>query len=371
MKIICLKENLKNGLAAAERIIGKSLTLPILNNLLLATDKGRVKISSTNLEIGINYWIAGKIEKEGTITVPAKVLSSFVGGLPNTKVEIESKDGDLRIKCDNFKAKIKGQSAQDFPIIPQVQPQAIVEINAEKFKTGLTQVAGTAAISEIRPEISGVLLSFSKESLKIAATDSFRLAEKTIIIKSDFEGSIIVPQRTCMELVRALGEKVEIENKDSVFKVIIGAGQVMFDLGYIQLVSRLIDGQYPPYQQIIPNSSVIKAVLDKEELIKAVRAASFFSSRINDIQFNINSQEKEIEIITQNADVGENKVKIPAQIEGKNLKIAFNWRYILDGLNNISSDNVLLGMNSGSSAAVLSSAGDDNYVYVIMPINAS
>lgn len=369
MKIICLQENLKNGLSTTERIIGKNLTLPILNNLLLKTDKGKLKISSTNLEIGINYWTSGKIEKEGEITIPAKVLSSVISQLPNKKIELEAKDGILHLKCENYKAKIKGQDAKEFPIIPKIQAQTEIEIKKSPFKTGMAQVVGMAANSEARPEISGILFAFEKNKLKLAATDSFRLAEKSLFLKNDFTGAMIVPQRTAQELIRILNDQVD-SNEEGV-KIIIGVNQVMFDLGHIQLVSRLIDGQYPDYQQIIPTSFQTKIIINRDELAKTIKIASLFSSKISDVQLKAFPQKGILEVFSQNADIGENMNQVKAEGEGKDANVSFNWRYLLDGLNNISSDIILCGLNNETAAAILKPADGEDYVYVVMPIRAT
>jgi len=371
MKIICLQENLKNGLNATERIIGKNLTLPVLNNILLKTDKGKLKISSTNLEVGINYWILGKIEKEGEITVPAKILSGLINQLPNEKIEIETKDDIINLKCKNYKAKIKGLAANEFPIIPKVQSQAEIKVGKDQLKIGLSQVAGMSAVSEIRPEISGVLFIFNKNSLKLVATDSFRLAEKTIFLKNGFEGQMIVPQRTALELARLLSEKTSGEEKGVMANILFGAGQAMFDLGYVQLVSRLIDGQYPDYRQIIPTSFQTKITIEKEELLKNIRLASLFSSKINDIQLKVFPQKKLVEIFSQNIDIGENVSHLKADIEGKQTSVAFNWRYLSDGLNNISDNKVFWGLNGETAPSVLKPIGDETYTYVVMPIRAA
>lgn len=369
MKIICLQENLKTALNITERIVGRNLTLPILNNLLLESDKGRLRIASTNLEIGINCWISCKVEKEGGLTVPAKILSGFVNNLPNKKIEIEVKENVLILRCEDYKAQIKGQDITDFPIIPKIQPKINMLIKTDILKAGLTQVVGAAAVSESRPELAGILFDFEKNHLKLAATDSFRLAEKTISIDVSNKESIILPQRTVQELIRILGERSEAET-DGQVKIILSSSQVLFDLGDIHLVSRLIDGQYPNYQQIIPKSFKTKVILNKEEFIKAMKISSIFSSRLNDVKFAI-SQKKNLEIFAQNTDIGENKSMVKAEIEGEDSEVSFNCRYILDGLNNIDSANVFFGLNSEDSPAIFRPVGDENYLYVIMPIKAN
>jgi len=364
MKIICLQENLKNNLNIVQNIIGKNLTLPILNNLLLESDNGRLRISSTNLEIGINTWTSGKIEREGAITCPAKILFNFVNNLPNKKIELEAKNNILTVKCENYKASIKGLSADDFPIIPKIKNDPIFEINNLCLKEALMKVSGCAAVSESRPEISGVFFSLNKEGLKLAATDSFRLAEKTEKMeKIKQDHSMILPQRTAQELIRILGEK------EGVMKVILGSNQVLFESGEIQIISRLIDGQYPDYRQIVPQNFITQTLLNKEEFLNAVRIAGFFSSKVNNVKFSI--QAGKMEILSQDPDLGENKTQIQAEVKGKEMEIEFNYRYLLDGLNNISAKQIFMGFSSESTAAVIKSAENDDYLYVVMPIKIS
>lgn len=370
MKIFCLQENLKNALATAERIVGKNLNLPILNNLLLKTDKGRLKISSTNLEIGINYWVSGKIEKEGGITVPARILSSFVTNLPNKKIELTVKEDVLYINCENFKAQIKGQNIADYPIIPTIESSLNNKLNKDLLKIGLSQVIGSVAASEMRPEISGVLFDFNKNYLKLVGTDSFRLAEKTLFNKNDFQQPIIVPQKTIQEVIKILSEKDGEDEKDQSLELFLVPGQIMFNFRHIQLVSRLIDGQFPDYQQIIPSSFRTKAVLNKEEITQIIKVISLFSGKVNDIKFIVNSSKKTVDVFAQNREIGENKAQIEGEIEGKDLEIAYNWRYLLDGLNNISTKKVFWGFNDEFAPSVLKPVGEEGYVYVVMPVKA-
>ncbi len=363
MKIICLQENLKNNLNLVQNIVGKNLTLPILNNLLLQTENGKLKISATNLEIGINAWTAGKIEKEGAITCPAKIFYNFVNNLPNKKIEISAKDNNLIIKCENYKANLKGLPADDFPIIPKIKDTPLFEIESDKFKEALTQVVGMAALSESRPEISGILLKIEKNNLILAATDSFRLAEKTIndLMLNKKEQSLIIPQRTILELIRIL------EGKENL-KVVLGNNQILFETSGTQLISRIIDGQYPDYQQIIPKNFATQVIIKKEEFLNSVRLASFFSSKINDIKLVFNSGK--MEIISQSPDLGENRSLLTPNIKGKDLEISFNYKYILDGLNNIFSSDIFLGFNSSDQPMIMRSVEKNDYLYVVMPIKS-
>ena len=373
MKITCLQENLKTSLNLVQNIVGKNLTLPILNNTLLETESGRLKISTTNLEIGITCWTPGKIEKEGKITIPAKILSNFINNIPNKKIELDVKNNILNIKCENYKATLKGLPADEFPIIPKIKEKPQIKIDGNILKNSLNQVAGMAAISESRPEISGILFKVEKNALKFVATDSFRLVEKNInklneVSKDNFE--FIIPQRTSQELIRILSEKEESE-----VKIALGLNQILFDLSDLQLVSRLIDGQYPDYKQIIPQDILFSAILNRDEFFNIIRVAGIFSSKINDIRINLNFQKNIIEVLSSDPDLGENKSQINADFstkeKRKDLEINFNYRYILEGLNNIQTKKILFGVNSESMPAIIKPIGEEGYLYLVMPIRTT
>lgn len=367
MKIICLQENLKKALSITEKIIGRNLTLPVLNNILFSIENNKIKIVSTNLEIGINCWINGKIEKEGSITIPAKLFSNLVNNLPNKKIELTAKNNKLTVNTDEFSANINTINADEFPIIPKINDKVLCVINGNLFKNSLAQVVEMASLSESRPEIAGIFMEFNKNSIKLAATDSFRLAEKNISAKflseSDIKNkSIIIPQRTIHELIRILGE---IDNE---VKIILSGNQVLFDLNEVQIISRLIEGQYPDYKQIIPGSFKTQITVNKNELVKSIKTASLFSGKINDIKLVVNPVKLLLEISAKNADVGENKSQIISKVEGDSLDINFNYKYLLEGLNNILSDKVIIEFNNSASPAVIKPVGDMSYIYVIMPI---
>jgi len=373
MKFVCLQEKLKQVLNIAERIITRNLTLPILNNILLSTDNNKLKISSTNLEIGINCWIPGKIEKEGKLTVPAKVLSSFVSSLPNKKIELKVKNNQLIIKCENHQAIIKGLDPKDFPIIPQIKNKPLLKVNNLVFKTGLSQIIDLVSLSETRPEITGVCFRFDPDQLILAATDSFRLGEKTIKEIDDIDKNqiktikeIIIPQRTIQELIRVLNEK----NSEGKTNIVLGENQVLFDLNDVQIISRLIDGQYPDYQQVIPKEFQTQFRINKQALIENIRLASFFSGKNNEVRLLVKPSKSIIEISSQDIDLGEHKSQISGEIEGVPVEIAFNYKYLLDGLNNIFSDkvNILIGKEMGKT--LIKPVGDETYLYVLMPIKS-
>lgn len=374
MKFITLQENLKEGLRIVERVIGKNLTLPILNNLLLETEKNFLKLSATDLEIGINYWILTKVEEEGGITIPAKFLSSFINSLPNDKITFTKKDFLLDIECRNYKATIKGFSKEDFPIIPIIKNGDQIEIESKIFTEGLNQIISIPVLSQTRPEISGIYIFFGKNLIRMAATDSFRLAEKTISFSNPLEKeySLIIPQKTGYELLQILSGKNEI------LKVYFSPDQIMFEVSMaemkhpqIQLISRLIEGDYPNYQEIIPQKYETQIILNKEEFLNQIKVASLFSGKINDIKLKVNPKEEKVEIFSQNPDYGENRSFVSGKIKGEKQEISFNYKFLIDGLVNIKSSEVIFELNGEDGPGVLKPVGDTSYLYIVMPIKAS
>jgi len=369
MKIICLQENFKKGLNIVQNIIGKNLTLPILNNIFLSTEKKQLKLVTTDLEMAITNHIPCKTEKEGGITVPAKLLVNFINNLPNKKIEISVKNNIIYLKCENYKSNIKGLSAKDFPIIPKIKSDPILEIDALKFKSSLEQIINFVSFSDIRPEITGVFLNFSSDKkIKFVATDSFRLGEKildvkNIKIKKGEQNSIIIPYKTAQELIRIIADQEE-----GVIKISIENNQVLFDLSKIQIISKLIEGSYPSYQQLISQQFETNVSIDREELIKAIKLSSFFSSKINDVRLRINPKKSLIEAFSQDVDLGENLSELKGELKGKDLEIIFNHKYLLDGLNSIKSKKVILGFNGEVSPGIVKPEGDSGFTYVIMPI---
>lgn len=367
MEIVCLQENLKKGINTIQNIIGKNLTLPILNNILLVVEKKRLKLVSTDLEMAITHWTSGKVKKEGEITLPAKLLSDLVNNLPNKKIEIKTKDSSLQIKCENFKSIIKGMDSKEFPIIPKIKNGSVMKIKTSELKQALSQVVNFASLSDIRPEISGIFMDFNSKGIKFVATDSFRLGEKILLLKGnkhEIKKAVIIPLRTAQELIRILSE----QDKEEMVEILIEQNQILFKTPDSQLISRLIEGTYPNYEQLISKQFETSLILNKEEFTNLVKVSSLFSSRINDIKLRVIPKKSLVEISAQNVEVGENLSEIKGEIKGKETEIVFSHKYLLDGLNNILGDKVMFGLNGEANPGILKPAGDPSYIYVIMPI---
>jgi DNA polymerase-3 subunit beta len=369
MKLICLQENFKKGLNNVSNITGKNLTLPILNNILLTADKKQLRLSTTDLEMAIISQIQCKIEREGSVTVPAKLLVNFINNLPNNKIDINIKNNIVSLKCENYNSTIKGLDAKDFPIIPKIKNEPIIEIDSFEFKNALEQVIGFVSVSDIRPEISGVLFDFSNEKrIKFVATDSFRLGEKILNIKNskikkEEIKSIIIPYKTVQELIKIISNSENVN-----LKISIENNQILFDLGETQIISRLIEGNYPNYQQLIAKQFDTTIIVKREELIKAVKIGSFFSSKINDVRIRVNSKKSEIEVFSQDIELGENSSEIKGEIKGKDVEIIFNHKYLLDGLSDINTEKITIGLNGETSPGIIRPESKDEFTYIIMPI---
>ena len=382
MKISCTQENLNQGLFVVSHLATKSTALPILNNILFQVKNKTIKLSATNLEIGINCTIRGKVEQDGEFTVQSRLLADYVGFLPKEQIDLkapnETKEGQdqiLSVSCKNHATKIKGQPAIDFPVIPTIEKSNPYVLNCQDFRQAVSQVIFAVSVNETRPEINGVFFNFFNGKLTLAATDSYRLAEKIIDLdpkSTDKEKKVIVPVKTLQELLRILGgfkDPAAISNIDSV-KIYISENQILFSLGDIELISRLVEGQYPDYQQIIPKEAKTTSIVEGSELIKATKTTSLFTrSGIYDVSLEFSPDKNEVVVNSANNQLGESTSRLTSESSGEKNGIVVNYRYLLDGLQNINSDQVEISVINGNNPCVLKPVKKDSgYLYIIMPI---
>jgi len=371
MKVEILKENLKTGLSVVEKIVGKNLSLPILDNVLIATEDSFLSLSATDLETAIKLWVLAKIVKPGKVVVPAKFLSSFVSLLPNDKISLEEKKQGLYLECKSFKNQVQGFNPEDFPLIPEFKDLEYIEVDNRKFCQGLAQIVDVASPSQSRPEISGVYFVFSKNIIKIVATDSFRLAEKNITLEDPVKKDVcfILPQKPAREIINTLGEK------DGKLKIYFSPSQTMFEFPMkevarpqVQIISRLIEGEYPNYEEIIPKKFKTHVIVKRDELLNQIKAASLFSGKINEVKIKVNPESKELEIYANDPDIGESRSNIAAKIEGDAMEASFNYKFLTDGLLNIKSSEIVFDLSKEEGPCILKPVGDASYIYVVMPI---
>ncbi len=373
MKLSCLQENLNRGLSIVGRAVATRTTLPITNNVLLATDQSRLKLVATNLEMAISCWIGAKVEEEGTITVPARLLTEFISSLPNERVDISlsPRTKTLELKCARFEARISGIDAKDFPPIPKVEEGITTKVEAEAFRQGISQVAFAAATEESRPVLTGVNAQFDGDLLTLAAADGFRLAvyKLPISVPVNQKTEVIISARTLAELSRLLADQEEAVE----LTVNPNKSQALFRLKNIELVSQLVQGTFPNYAQLIPQSYNTRAVISVAEFSRATKTASVFARDGSGIVRVVITPGAEltpgkITISARSEELGDDVGEIDAMVEGEEAKIAFNGKYLTDVLGVLREAQVALETTNPSSPGVIRPVGVDNYIHVVMPM---
>ena len=377
MKLSCLQENLSRGLAVVSRAVATRSTLPVTQNVLISTDQSMLKLSATNLEIAITTWIGASIEEEGAITLPARILTEFVNSLAGDKIDLSLQEGTgvLNISCGRAEARINGIDADEFPPIPTVLDGVRAVVNAGVFKKAISRVAFAAATEESRPVLTGVELKIESDDFSLAAADGFRLAvqKDKLLQQIDGEIEVIIPARSLSELNRLItddSEEIEVVMTPT-------RGQALFRSGQIEIVTQLLQGTFPNYQQLLPDEYQTKSVFDCNSLQRAVRSASIFArdgSNIVRVHLVPGSGDGDEDngkalISARSEEVGDNEDQVDAEsMEGEESKIAFNSRYLLDVLSVLERGNIVLETTSASSPGVFKPIEEDGYTHVVMPM---
>ncbi len=377
MKLSCLQENLNRGLNLVGRAAAARTTLPITNNVLLATDEGRLKLVATNLEMAISCWIGAKVEEEGAITVPARLLSEFTASLPNDKVEmvLSPRSKSMEIKCARFEAKISGIDAKDFPPIPRIEDGVSTTVDVDELKKGIRKVVFAAAVDDSRPVLTGVNAEFDNQTLTLAAADGFRLAVYKLPLTSPMKQKVtaIIPSRTLAEL-----QKLAVDQEEPVTIVLNPSrSQLIFRLKDIELVSQLVQGNFPQYSQLIPQSYGTRVIADVKQLSQANKTASIFARDSSGIVRLVATPGKseavpgKMTVSARAEELGEDTGEIDVTVQGEEAKIAFNTRYLSEVLDAVSEPQVALEITNPSSPGVFRPVGADNYLHVVMPMFVS
>jgi DNA polymerase-3 subunit beta len=374
VKLSCLQENLAKGISIVSRVVSTRAVLPVLSNILMATDEGRLKLAATDLSTSITCWIGAKVEEDGAITIPARLLSDFVSTLPPAQIQMElvTRTKSLHLKCAQFEADIHGIDAQDFPLIPTDVSDHKIEILPAALRQMIEQVTLAAAPAEEgRLVLTGALAEFQDSQLTMVAADGFRLSLRRAQLSEEVPEplDVIIPARALRELAR-----VSVEEEDPVQIIVTpNRNQVLFRLSNVEIISQLIEGKFPDYNQIIPSSYGTRVVVNTHDLMRAVRISVLFSRDVANIV--------RLEVIPgseltpgrlrveSTAEVGQNVGDLDASVEGEQMEIAFNGRYLIDMLNVIGTEQVVLEATNPSRPGILKPVGDDNLIYVIMPMH--
>ncbi|MEI8068158.1 MAG: DNA polymerase III subunit beta [Candidatus Shapirobacteria bacterium] len=368
MKISLLQENLNTALTNVSRFVSIKSQLPILNNILLSTDNGRLKLSATNLELSINYWIGAKIEEEGNITLPAKEITEFVSYLPTGKIDLSLNENNLltlsSIKSESSFTTIP---AADFPDFPTINPDTAFELDLEILNQAISQIAFAAAIDDTRPILTAILCQFTSDNLTLVATDGFRLSFKKIKLINPIE--LNTDQVTFLIPAKSLIEVTKLAKNAKKIKIGLTSDghQVAFVLDDVELVSRLIEGDYVPYERLIPDSYTTKIFLNKDEFSQAVKIASVFAKEsANVVKMSIKNNNI---CLTANApQIGQNKATIESKIEGEALEVAFNYKFLTDFINICKSQEIIIELNGALTPGFFHDQSDPNFTHIIMPV---
>lgn len=381
MRITCQQDHLSRGLAIVSRAVGGRTTLPVLNNVLLASDGDRLKLAATNLEIGITTWVPGRVEAEGQLTVPARLLTDFVNSLPGGQtVELDgnTRSHSLHLKSARYTANVKGIDAEEFPPIPSAEDRPTIKLGAALLKEMIGQVAFSAARDESRPVLAGVNLKVDESKLLMAAADGFRLSVREAELERGLPEKldIIVPARALTELARLLGDSEE----DVEVTVTANRSQILFrvrtEAGDVNLVSRLLEGQFPDLQRVIPKAHTTKVTVKRAELVTATKIASLFArDSANVVRLEIAPGAEggltpgKITLSANAAEVGDNHGELDATVDGEETYISFSSEFLADVLGVLPSDEIAIEMTGPLSPAIVRGLGVADYTHVIMPMH--
>jgi len=371
MKVSCSQEDLSKGLAVVGRAVATRAVLPITNNVLIATENSQLRLSATNLEIAISCWIPATVEKEGTITIPARLVTDFVNSLPTGRIEmgLSPRSKSVELKCARHEAHISGLDAADFPAIPKITDGLNVKAKAADLRLAIKQVVFAAASEESRPVLTGVHAEFEGDKLTLAAADGFRLAvhKMSLTSQAGSKMAIIIPARSLNELNRLLSDQ------DEALEITVNSqkSQVLFRMRNIEMVSQLIQGTFPNYAQLIPQSHSTRAVLSLSEFLRVTKSASIFArdgSGIVRLQIMPKDGKGKVAVSARAEEIGDNIGELDALVDGAESKIAFNSKYLVDVLEVIAEKEVALETTTSSSPGVIKPVGKDNYINVVMPM---
>ncbi len=364
VKFSCLKGHLERALGIAERFTGKNVTLPILGNVLFTVKGNTLLVSATNLEYAVEVIVQGKGLSDDRVSVPAKVINSFIQSLQDQKVDLEGRQGNLFIKTETRDIRINGVSPEDFPLIPKIKKTHSFTAEGPTLIQRLGKVLPAVSPSEFKPELAGVFFRVSPGVLRLASTDTFRLSEATMSLSGKKTGdsfSMILPHRTSQEVARVLGEE-EVE-------ISVGDNQAEFTTPTIRMVSRLIEGNFPDYTSIIPKKFETTGFLKRKEFLGAIRGSITFASKLQEVTLDFKGGK--LTVSSLNPEVGEYRSELSAPSTGKDVSVSFNHRYLLDGVDSLEEEELFIGLNGQDGPALLRDKSSEALLYVLMPIRLS
>lgn len=365
MKIECLKEKLHSAVSKAEKIASKNITLPVLSCLLFETKKNTLIIRSTNLDLGLEISIPVKVEEEGKVAVPAQIIGSFLNNLTDDKnLKLETVDNMLKVSSSSSEANIKTFSADDFPTVPMIDDGKVCKISSKDLLSGIRSVIYSSSTSSVKPELSSIYIHSEDDNLVFVATDSFRLAEKKVKTRKIVDLPVVlIPFKNASDILKI------IDNVDEEIEINSTKNQISFTFGGIYLVSRVIDGAFPDYKQILPKEFKTDVIVLKQDLVNSLKISNIFSDNFNQMNISVPVGGESVQVKTKNVNIGENTNKIEAKVSGEGVEVNFNYKYIVDCLPSIASDSVSLSFNGLNKPLVIRGVSDRTFTYLVMPMN--
>jgi DNA polymerase III subunit beta len=364
MKLQVTQENLNRALNAVARVANSRGTLPILANVLIKTENNRLSLSATNLDIAISQYIGAKVSQEGSITVPARLMQDFVGSLPEGVIELDLQETKLHVTTDQYQSVVNGIVADDFPVMPAISDGTNWSVNGVEFRKGLQQVVFAASNDETRPVLTGVLLQTVDGKLSMAATDSYRLAEKQLGTNKQ-QLQLLIPASAMQDLLRVLSDS------DEPVRVTHNEQQVLFRVGDVELTTRLVDGKYPDYRKLIPQKFATEATLKRADLINVTKVSSLFAREsAGSVTIEVDDKAKQLSIHSIASQLGENTATAPAAKVTGSGSITLNARYLLDALNALDGEDVIFAFNGKLEPTLLRDPANSNYLHIVMPLKS-
>lgn len=364
MKITVSQKHLNKGLNTVTRSISLKATLPVLNNVMLMTDQGRLRLSTTNLESGVHVFVGAKIEEEGSITVPARVVADFVASLGEEEtVNLQLNDETLLLSSLENQAQLATISASEFPKVPILVGEPNLELSLKEFAKAINQVSFAASFDEGRPVLTGVLIKVGKKQTELVATDGYRLAKKNLKVEASGELEVIIPARTLQEVAR-----IANDSEEEFLGITKVENQALFSIGSTQVIARIIDGVYPNYEQIIPKEVLTKVSINKAKFSQALKTTGIFARDLGNVVRVEVSQEGEVLLAANTAQIGEGVSKLGAEVEGPDLKTAFNAKYLTEALSVVSTDTLDIESAGPINPAVIKGRAEEDFFSLIMPV---
>jgi len=367
MKFVAIRSNIKEAISTIERATGENLNLPILKNVLIEATNTGITFTATNLELAITCFVSGKVIENGKVTIPLAPFSNLITNIQSDRLNFGKKGNGLEIKTDNYNATLQGLSADDFPITPKIKNGGEhLEIKNAILKEAIQQVAVASQFSDLRPELNAILVDFSIDMMKLASTDGFRLAERTIpqnLFTAKFEEpfKVLIPLKTSQEVLR-------MAKDEEIVRVFKDENQILFKTDRAELISRLTEGNFPNYSEIIPKKFATEVTVNREEFANSIKLAGVFGQKTSEVKITVHPQKKAIEVSSSDQALGENAYLLPAKIKGGEIETFFNWRYLADPVRGMKTEELFIGFQEETNPALLRPVNDSSYFYILRPI---